>query len=77
MYFDSFSALIEMDGHGRYVWMAYGIFVLVLAFNLWLAFSSRAEAKKQVMRALRRAEQGAEQSAAQQTRAPTEIEEEK
>jgi len=56
MYFDSFSDFLTMDGHGRYVWLAHGIFVLVFAFNIFLALSSRAESKKQVMRSLRRAE---------------------
>lgn len=31
MYFESFQALWAMDGHGPYVWAAYGIAVAVLA----------------------------------------------
>lgn len=36
MYFDSLQALITMDGHGAYVWAAYGVTlsVLVLLFLL-------------------------------------------
>jgi heme exporter protein D len=30
MYFDSFSQLWHMDGHGPYVWGAYAIVLLVL-----------------------------------------------
>ncbi len=30
MYFDSFSALLAMDGHGPFVWAAYGITTFVL-----------------------------------------------
>jgi heme exporter protein D len=30
MYFENFSALISMDGHGPYVWSAYGVTAIVL-----------------------------------------------
>lgn len=30
MYFDSFAALVYMDGHGFYVWLAYAVASLVL-----------------------------------------------
>ncbi len=30
MYFDSFAALMNMDGHGAYVWFCYGLSLLVL-----------------------------------------------
>ena len=30
MYFDSVSSLIAMDGHGAFVWSAYGITAVVL-----------------------------------------------
>lgn len=30
MYFDSLQALMEMDGHGLFVWSAYGISLIVL-----------------------------------------------
>lgn len=35
MRFESLSALVQMDGHGPYVWAAYGIAFAVLAVNLW------------------------------------------
>ncbi len=38
MYFDSVAAVLAMDGHGPYVWAAYGITLLVLAqLLLWPA----------------------------------------
>jgi heme exporter protein D len=30
MYFDSFAALMTMDGHGAYVWSAYAITLVVV-----------------------------------------------
>jgi heme exporter protein D len=34
MYFDSLDAALTMDGHGGFVWAAYGICLLVLALIL-------------------------------------------
>lgn len=34
MYFDNFYSLIHMDGHGLYVWAAYGIGLLVILYNI-------------------------------------------
>lgn len=34
MRFDSLSELIHMGGHGSFVWTAYGITILILAFNV-------------------------------------------
>ena len=36
MYFDSFAALLTMDGHGAFVWSAYLITLLVIAAMLLL-----------------------------------------
>ncbi len=30
MYFDSFAALLRMDGHGFYVWLAYAVALCVI-----------------------------------------------
>jgi heme exporter protein D len=38
MRFESWAAFIAMDGHGPYVWAAYGLAVLVIAFNLVIAW---------------------------------------
>ena len=34
MYFDSLQALLQMDGHGAFVWSAYTITLLVILFLL-------------------------------------------
>ncbi|MET4695472.1 heme exporter protein CcmD [Endozoicomonas lisbonensis] len=34
MVFDSVSSLIDMGGHGVYVWTAYGIGLLVILYNI-------------------------------------------
>ena len=34
MSFDSFAAFLAMGGHGLYVWLSYGAFVLVVAANV-------------------------------------------
>jgi len=34
MQFADFSEFLAMGGHGLYVWVAYGVAVLVFAFNL-------------------------------------------
>ena len=35
MYFESLMALWQMDGHGPYVWSAYGITAAVLVALVW------------------------------------------
>ena len=57
MYFESVSDFLSMDGHGQYVWMCYGAFVLVILWNVWLVKISRVHALKRVEQHLRR-EQG-------------------
>lgn len=34
MYFDSLQAVLEMDGHGAYVWAAYLVGIVVIAIAL-------------------------------------------
>jgi len=41
MKFDSLAAFLAMDGHGTYVWLAYGITFLAIVLNLWLPGLSR------------------------------------
>lgn len=36
MYFESFSAAIVMEGHGVFVWSAYGLTAVALIMLLWL-----------------------------------------
>lgn len=35
MKFDSLEAFLHMDGHGLFIWAAYGITFIVLVLNLW------------------------------------------
>ena len=35
MKFDSLADFVQMDGHGLYIWLAYGITLIVLSANLW------------------------------------------
>jgi heme exporter protein D len=35
MSFESLSAFFYMDGHGVYIWAAYGLTLVILAANLW------------------------------------------
>jgi len=55
MYFDSFQALLYMDGHGPYVWAAYLITLLVIVFILWAPVRRRARFVSQLQGELRRA----------------------
>jgi heme exporter protein C len=41
MYFESLSAVLQMDGHGAYVWSAYAISLLVLALLMTLPLRRR------------------------------------
>ncbi len=41
MYFDSLSEFLAMDGHGLYVWMSYGIFIVVILWNLFIVRQNR------------------------------------
>lgn len=34
MAFSSLSEFIHMDGHGVYVWMAYGVGAIILGYNI-------------------------------------------
>ncbi|AMO57538.1 heme exporter protein CcmD [Endozoicomonas montiporae] len=34
MYFDSLSSLMDMGGHGVYVWSTYGVGLLVVLYNI-------------------------------------------
>lgn len=41
MYFDSVAAALAMDGHGPYVWGAYGLALLVLGLLVASPFSRK------------------------------------
>ena len=47
MYFDSFNEFLTMGGHGLYVWLSYGIFIVVIAWNiLTLRYNRKLSIKK-------------------------------
>ncbi len=43
MAFDSFSALIAMEGHGPYVWTCYGAFFALLIALAWWSMRERRQ----------------------------------
>ena len=51
MQFETFAAFLDMGGHGQFVWLAYGITIVVLAGNwIWSGMkrSTILEAQKQL-----------------------------
>ena len=58
MYFDSLQALLQMDGHGPYVWAAYGITAIVL-LSMLLAPRRRARQQLQQLAGELKRQQGA------------------
>jgi heme exporter protein D len=54
MFFDSFSSLIEMNGHGKYVWLCYGIFAAVVIYNFVSPKLTRNKVLKDIERQVRR-----------------------
>jgi heme exporter protein D len=55
MYFDSFEALLHMEGHGPYVWAAYLITLLVIMFILLAPLRRQRRFLRQMAGELRRA----------------------
>lgn len=62
MYFESFSALWAMEGHGPYVWSAYGVTFMVLLLLVVKAFYWRNNFAKQMRMQWRREQQVKQQS---------------
>jgi heme exporter protein D len=58
MYFDSFDALLVMDGHGGFVWSAYLITVVVLAAILIAPGRRRKKLLRQLAGELKRSGSG-------------------
>ena len=57
MYFESFDALINMDGHGVFVWAAYAVTVAVIILLLVVPVRRRRRFLRQVSGELKRAGQ--------------------
>lgn len=49
MYFETLHDLFFMNGHGTYVWSAYGIGFVVLAVLVWLPLSREARLKASIL----------------------------
>ncbi len=64
MYFDSLAGFIDMEGHGLYVWLAYGVFLMVILWNLAVPVIERSQVLKSVRRHWRRVQLQNEQSGA-------------
>ncbi len=54
MYFESFSELIAMDGHGPYVWTCYGIALVILVFNVASPLLRKKQFLQEQVRRLKR-----------------------
>ena len=54
MYFDSFAAVLAMDGHGAFVWSAYLISLLVVAAMILLPLRRQRTILRQLGAELRR-----------------------
>lgn len=54
MYFQSFSDAITMSGHGSYVWTAYGISWLVIAYLVWTPLAKKKRFFRDQVRRARR-----------------------
>ncbi|MGB1271444.1 MAG: heme exporter protein CcmD [Endozoicomonas sp.] len=50
MHFDSWTGFLEMGGHGLYVWSAYGVAFLVIAYNLLAPIRGRRQVRERVQR---------------------------
>ncbi|WP_419535262.1 heme exporter protein CcmD [Endozoicomonas sp.] len=50
MYFDSWNGFLAMEGHGLYVWSAYAVAVIVIAYNLISPFMAKRQVVAQVRR---------------------------
>lgn len=67
MYFDSLHALLDMDGHGVYVWTAYAVAVLVIAWLMVAPFRRRWRLMSAIRAGQRREAAAAERRLAQST----------
>ena len=55
MYFDNLNAVLVMEGHGGYVWLAYAVTLSVLAILLVAPMRRRRRQLRQLAMDLRRA----------------------
>jgi len=62
MYFDSFQALLHMDGHGPYVWAAYGITLSVMLALVWTPIKRQRDFFRQEKNRARREQRISDQA---------------
>lgn len=56
MAFESFAEFLNMGGHGLYVWLSYGLGLLVVLLNLILPHLQSKSVQRDLSRRLRREE---------------------
>lgn len=62
MYFESFKAALVMDGHGVFVWTAYGIAVIAISLILILPKLKERKILRQIAGEIRRQQAHADSS---------------
>ncbi len=55
MYFENFASLVNMGGHGVYVWPTYGLGLLVILYNIFSPLMARKKIVAQIKRQARAA----------------------
>jgi heme exporter protein D len=53
-HFDTFSEFLQMGKHGLYVWLCYGISLVVILYNILSAYLDRRQFFKDAKRRLKR-----------------------
>jgi heme exporter protein D len=48
MYFQSMADFWAMGGHGFYVWLAYGISVIIFIYNVMIPIQQRNQLRRQI-----------------------------
>jgi len=56
MAFESFADFLNMGGHGLYVWLCYGLGLLIIVMNLVLPLQQSKQVVRDLRRRLRREE---------------------
>ncbi len=53
-YFETFSEFIQMGKHGLYVWLSYGISLIVIVYNIVAVYIERQQFFSEAKRRLKR-----------------------
>ncbi len=53
-YFETFSEFIQMGKHGLYVWLSYGISLIVIVYNIVADYIERQQFFREAKRRLKR-----------------------